>query len=176
MRVLLLVLLILLPSPAFAGDREIKLAVHNETHFQLEIYIGKTFFCGHHFGSHRFCGTHAYVKGGEYDIRPDAVVAPGRYYLLDRYFYAPDDGKFSVCVRARRLWTKSNTIFHQTLASTECRLVEIPYKNFHRTLFKRITVQDRKPTMRYYQGKGRGAENFDNFDTYTIQIDDAKLE
>ena len=176
MRGLFLLLLILLPSPAFAGDREIKLAVHNETHFQLEIYIGKTFFCNHSFGSHHFCGTHAYVKGGEYDIRPDAVVSPGRYFLLDRFFYAPTDGRFSVCVRARRPWTTSNAIYHQNLAAGECRLVEIPYKDFHRKLLKRITVKDRKPTLRLYQGKGRGAENFDNFDTYFISIDDARLE
>ena len=176
MRVLLLVLIFLLPSPAFAGDREIKLAVHNETRFPLEVYIGKTVFCNHHFGSHYFCGLHAYVRGSEYNARPDAIIAPRKYFLLDRFFYAPADGNFSVCIRARRPWTTSNAIYHQNLAAVECRLVEIPYKDFHRKLFKRITVKDRKPTLRLYQGKGRGAENFDNFDTYFISIDDARLE
>ena len=181
MRVLLLVLIFLLPSPAFAGDREmgyreIKLAVHNETRFPLEVYIGKTVFCNHHFGSHYFCGLHAYVRGSEYDIKPDAVIAPKKYFLLDRFFYAPADGKFSVCVKARRPWTKSNAIFHQNLAAVECRLVDIPYQDFHKKLFRRITVKDRKPTLRFYQGKGRGPENYDNFDTYNIKIDDAKLE
>lgn len=178
MKILLLLLLLLLPSPARAGeDREIKLAVHNLTASPLEVYVLRTVFCEWHFGTHYYCGLYAYLRGYGRVIEPDVVIASHKYFLLDRFFYFPEVGKFSVCVRARRPWTKSNLIYHQNRVEvTYCRLVEIPYKDFNKEFFKRITVRDRRPTFKWYQGKGQRNENFDSFDTYAIKIDNAKLE